>query len=48
MATKAIGPPAVGDPAPDFSYKSIDGELQRLSSLWTGGPALIVWLRHFG
>jgi hypothetical protein len=38
----------VGDLAPEFVYHDSAGESRRLSELWTDGPALIVWLRHFG
>jgi hypothetical protein len=48
MATTPLVHPAPGGPAPDFDYKTIGGEPRRLSSLWAEGPALVVWLRHFG
>ena len=37
-----------GEPAPDFVYRTAQGESQRLSELWQAGPALVLWLRHFG
>jgi hypothetical protein len=40
--------PALGSPAPDFVYESADGARRQLSALWAEGPALILWLRHFG
>jgi len=40
--------PGVGDAAPDFVYQDGAGNERRLSELWGEGPALIVWLRHFG
>jgi hypothetical protein len=40
--------PGVGDAAPDFVYRDGGGNERRLSRLWGDGPALIVWLRHFG
>lgn len=40
--------PAVGDPAPDASLLDLSGAEVRLSSLWTGGPAVVVFLRYFG
>jgi len=38
----------VGDPAPEFIYRLDSGETRRLSALWSSGPAVILWLRHFG
>jgi len=40
--------PDIGDAAPDFAYEDRDGKSRQLSELWADGPALIVWLRHFG
>jgi hypothetical protein len=40
--------PGVGDAAPAFIYQDGAGNKRRLSELWGEGPALIVWLRHFG
>jgi hypothetical protein len=40
--------PAVGAPAPDFSYTTATGEFRRLAAFWSEGPALVLWLRHFG
>jgi hypothetical protein len=40
--------PGLGDAALDFVYKDGGGNERRLSELWGDGPALIVWLRHFG
>jgi hypothetical protein len=40
--------PAVGDSAPDFLYQDGAGKERQLSELWAEGPALVVWLRHFG
>ncbi len=37
-----------GSAAPDFVYTTAAGENRRLSELWRDGPALILWLRHFG
>jgi hypothetical protein len=42
------GHPGVGDAAPEFVYRDGTGNDRRLSELWGKGPALIVWLRHFG
>jgi hypothetical protein len=38
----------VGGAAPEFAYASAPGKPRRLSELWAQGPALILWLRHFG
>ena len=38
----------VGGPAPEFVYTTSSGEKKRLSDLWAGRPALVLWLRHFG
>ena len=38
----------VGSPAPDFTYSGLRGETRRLAELWAEGPAMVVWLRHFG
>ncbi|HEV2021549.1 MAG TPA: hypothetical protein VGQ94_03385 [Terriglobales bacterium] len=38
----------VGGPAPEFVYITASGEQKRLSALWAGRPALVLWLRHFG
>jgi len=48
MNTNVAIEPGVGDSTPDFVYRDGAGESRRLSELWTDGPALIVWLRHFG
>ncbi len=40
--------PAVGDPLPDFEYTDVSGQVHHLSEHWAGGPALLLWLRHFG
>jgi hypothetical protein len=42
------GQPGVGDAAPDLLYLDGANSQRRLSELWAEGPALIVWLRHFG
>ena len=34
--------------APDFAYTSMQGEQKHLAQLWAEGPALVLWLRHFG
>lgn len=41
-------PPQIGDPAPEAELDAADGSRVRLSSLWTGRPALLMFWRHFG
>jgi peroxiredoxin len=37
-----------GDPAPDLELADSTGARRRLSEAWASGPALLVFLRHFG
>ncbi len=39
---------AVGDQAPDLIYRTREGPERHLAEAWADGPALVVWLRHFG
>ena len=32
----------------DLVVKDLDGAEVRLGSLWEDGPAVLVWLRHYG
>lgn len=41
-------PVQVGDPAPDLELADTTGARRRLSEAWASGPALLVFLRHFG
>lgn len=41
-------PPGVQGDAPDLTYRDARGAQRRLSEAWEHGPALIIWLRHFG
>lgn len=34
--------------SPDFVYTNVQGESKHLADLWAEGPALVLWLRHFG
>lgn len=50
LATAALGqgkPPDVGDEAPDFALKNLDGKEVRLSELRKAGPVVLVVLRGF-
>jgi hypothetical protein len=38
----------IGDQAPDLIYRTREGADHHLAEAWTEGPALLVWLRHFG
>jgi len=40
--------PDAGDPAPDAEVYALDGTPTLVSSLWTGGPLALVFLRHYG
>jgi hypothetical protein len=39
--------PRVGEPAPDVTFGSRDGDVA-LSALWREGPVVVAFLRHFG
>ncbi|MGH7263346.1 MAG: hypothetical protein ACREMB_00630 [Candidatus Rokuibacteriota bacterium] len=39
---------SIGGAAPDLEYPTAAGETRRLRDLWAAGPALVLWLRHFG
>ena len=41
-------PPQAGDKAPDPELPDTSGELRRLSDYWAHGPALLIFMRHFG
>jgi peroxiredoxin len=41
-------PVQVGDAAPDLELADTTGARRRLSEAWASGPALLVFLRHFG
>jgi hypothetical protein len=32
----------------DIELRDVHGEPVRLGSLWEEGPAVLVWLRHYG
>lgn len=38
----------MGAPAPDYSLLGVDGKPVTLASTWASGPALLVFVRHFG
>jgi peroxiredoxin len=37
-----------GDPAPDLQLPDTSGSQRRLSEFWAYGPALVIFMRHFG
>jgi hypothetical protein len=41
-------PLTIGDQAPDLIYRTREGAQHHLGEGWTEGPALLIWLRHFG
>lgn len=43
-----VAGPLPGDPAPDATLEQITGAPFRLSSAWSGGPAVLAFLRYFG
>jgi prostamide/prostaglandin F2alpha synthase len=41
-------PPERADELADFVLQDHRGEEVRLGDLWSDGPAVLVWLRHYG
>ena len=41
-------PVQAGDQAPDLELPDTAGETRHLSEFWTHGPALVIFMRHFG
>ena len=41
-------PPEDASVLADLVVKDLDGRDVRLGSLWEDGPAVLVWLRHYG
>lgn len=41
-------PLQAGDPAPDLELPDTSGEPRHLSEFWAHGPALVIFMRHFG
>jgi hypothetical protein len=40
--------PATADSLAGLELENHDGELRRLGDYWTDGPAVLVFLRHYG
>lgn len=38
----------MGEPAPDLELRDTTGTVRRFSEFWAGGPALLLFWRHFG
>ena len=41
-------PPERADELADFVLQDQNGEDVRLGDTWSDGPAVLVWLRHYG
>jgi hypothetical protein len=48
MATRAPSAPKTADTFAAVTLPDDQGRGVRLGSLWEEGPAVIVWLRHYG
>lgn len=45
---QTTNPPERADELADFVLQDHRGEDVRLGELWSQGPAVLVWLRHYG
>jgi len=45
---QTTNPPERADELADFVLQDHRGEDVRLGELWSDGPAVLVWLRHYG
>ncbi len=48
MSGKTRTPPERADDLADFVLQDQHGDEVRLGELWSDGPAVLVWLRHYG
>jgi prostamide/prostaglandin F2alpha synthase len=48
LKRQATNPPERADELADFVLQDQRGDDVRLGELWTEGPAVLVWLRHYG
>ena len=48
MKRQATNPPERADELADFVLQDQHGEDVRLGDTWGDGPAVLVWLRHYG
>ena len=45
---QTANPPERADELADFVLQNQRGDEVRLGELWSEGPAVLVWLRHYG
>jgi hypothetical protein len=45
---QSTNPPDRADELADFVLQDNRGQDVRLGELWSDGPAVLVWLRHYG
>jgi hypothetical protein len=45
---QTTNPPERADELADFVLQDSRGDGVRLGELWSEGPAVLVWLRHYG
>ncbi|MEA2387492.1 MAG: hypothetical protein QOG41_265 [Thermoleophilaceae bacterium] len=48
MRSGSTNPPERADDLADFVLQDQRGDDVRLGELWSDGPAVLVWLRHYG
>jgi hypothetical protein len=48
LRRQTTNPPERADELADFVLEDHRGEDVRLGDLWSDGPAVLVWLRHYG
>ena len=48
MKRQKTSPPERADELADFVLQDEHGEDVRLGDMWSEGPAVLVWLRHYG
>ena len=48
MKRQTTNPPERADELADFVLQDQHGEDVRLGDTWAEGPAVLVWLRHYG
>ena len=48
LRRRKTNPPARADELADFVLQDQSEDDVRLGELWSDGPAVLVWLRHYG
>ena len=48
MAPRKQRPPESTKSLENMRLLDVDGESVRLGTLWEDGPAVLIWLRHYG